>query len=568
MATTQLFLLLSLSLSSVFAAQDELNQLISDKERIVNELSSLALKAYNRRCPYNCSAVCAPASCGSPLPEGANCTNAYGTETIEVPCEQTCSDRRLNFKVSNIRTATEEMNAVISTEECWTRDLDEMFRNNYEYDSVHTQQSLRWQYIATTSGFFRLFPGQVIVDCHAYDPRIRPWYVAATSGPKDVVLIIDVSASMLNHGRLDLAKGAAATVIETLTSADFVAVVLFSDSADQLLIPGQEPNTLIRATYDNITALSKEVEGITAEGGTNFEAAFELAFGILGATGENSSGCHTAILFLTDGFPNKGKQSLKDITGLVRNRNDILKAVIFTYTLGTGLQAKLTDLTKDIACQSNGIYAHVNDGGNLREQLSQYYDYFASLRRAGDENVTWVEPYTDYAGAGLLVTASKPVYDFSSTPVRLIGVIAIDILVSDLQRAGGAVNESDYQDLIKRLADRRTCPRIDTSNVTLCELELIRESGRGQICVGTDLPEDCNRPLSPTCNGTSPENINYCNYAHSFYKNNPTAFLDEVCCSDSSQLLAACSGAISKVLAQPVLMLICFSVWVICNRNS
>lgn len=24
-----------------------------------------------------------------------------------------------------------------------------------------------------------------------YDPRLRPWYIAATSGPKDVVIILD-----------------------------------------------------------------------------------------------------------------------------------------------------------------------------------------------------------------------------------------------------------------------------------------------------------------------------------------------------------------------------------------
>ena len=24
-----------------------------------------------------------------------------------------------------------------------------------------------------------------------YDPRVRPWYIAATSGPKDVVIVLD-----------------------------------------------------------------------------------------------------------------------------------------------------------------------------------------------------------------------------------------------------------------------------------------------------------------------------------------------------------------------------------------
>ena len=50
----------------------------------------------------------------------------------------------------------------------------------------------------------------------ADDPRIRPWYVAASSGPKDVVIVLDVSGSMSQYNRLDLAKEAAETVINTL----------------------------------------------------------------------------------------------------------------------------------------------------------------------------------------------------------------------------------------------------------------------------------------------------------------------------------------------------------------
>ena len=36
--------------------------------------------------------------------------------------------------------------------------------------------------------------------CSDYDARFRPWYAAAASGPKDVVLTLDNSGSMLNNG--------------------------------------------------------------------------------------------------------------------------------------------------------------------------------------------------------------------------------------------------------------------------------------------------------------------------------------------------------------------------------
>lgn len=48
-------------------------------------------------------------------------------------------------------------------------------------------------------------------ECYGYDPRRRPWFVAASSGPKDLVLVLDTSGSMNDYGRLDLLKEAAIT---------------------------------------------------------------------------------------------------------------------------------------------------------------------------------------------------------------------------------------------------------------------------------------------------------------------------------------------------------------------
>ena len=61
-------------------------------------------------------------------------------------------------------------------------------------------------YIGTSLGSFRAYPTFRQVDeetgeCTDYDPRFRPWYVIATSGAKNVILMIDKSGSMLN-GRI------------------------------------------------------------------------------------------------------------------------------------------------------------------------------------------------------------------------------------------------------------------------------------------------------------------------------------------------------------------------------
>ena len=111
-------------------------------------------------------------------------------------------------------------------------------------------------YIGTSLGSFRSYPASRQLDeegnCQDYDPRYRPWYVTATSGAKNVILMIDTSGSM--HGdRLQIAKDAATAVVNTLSNNDFVGVIQFGSTASTLY-----SNKIIRAT-------STDKEGIIAE---------------------------------------------------------------------------------------------------------------------------------------------------------------------------------------------------------------------------------------------------------------------------------------------------------------
>ena len=61
--------------------------------------------------------------------------------------------------------------------------------------------AVSYQYFGSSRGFIRVFPGRpwernVIGFRVDYDPRFRPWFTAATSGPKDVVIVVDASRSM------------------------------------------------------------------------------------------------------------------------------------------------------------------------------------------------------------------------------------------------------------------------------------------------------------------------------------------------------------------------------------
>ena len=82
---------------------------------------------------------------------------------------------------------------------CFTRGLDAWFQNKRANDSAYWANlgvEPRSMYFGSRNGAFRIYPARQSEVCGIYDPRLRPWYVAASSGPKNVIMILDTSGSM------------------------------------------------------------------------------------------------------------------------------------------------------------------------------------------------------------------------------------------------------------------------------------------------------------------------------------------------------------------------------------
>ena len=82
---------------------------------------------------------------------------------------------------------------------------------------------IKWQYFASVEGVYTGFPVFDDQDpCDYLEHRYRPWYVeSATPEAKDVVLVIDSSASMTGN-KFTIAKKAAKTVLDSLNPKDQV----------------------------------------------------------------------------------------------------------------------------------------------------------------------------------------------------------------------------------------------------------------------------------------------------------------------------------------------------------
>jgi uncharacterized protein YegL len=358
-----------------------------------------------------------------------------------------------------------------------------------------------YSYFGSATGLFRQYPGQYQTTCGNYDCRLRKWYVGGSSGPKNIVLVLDTSKSMEGEP-LRILIEAAKRVVNTLSVADRVAIISFGTEAHLI----GDGSLLYEANKENVGLILDHIIGLRADGLTNFYEAFQTAFSVL----EDSEGagkavdCNSGILFFTDGELNTGDPSITHQTvlnlvetKLAERKNISHPTLLMTYVVGS--DTSVQELPRQLAClHEYGVFSIIDDFDDVIDSLSSYYKLFAfGLRTGSNEGfVSWVGPY-EFAQSGLVgTTASLPVY--SKVSGLFIGVVAIDILIDAFNKAiGGNTDES-----IRRIA-RQSIAKCPSLSFTLCELESYRLQSSGKtctaICNDTDLVDidELRCPIDP-----------------------------------------------------------------------
>ena len=394
-------------------------------------------------------------------------------------------------------------------------------------------------YFGSQHGPFRIYPGMGRDQCGEFDPRVRPWYVAASSGPKNVIMVLDKSGSMQGQ-RMELLKSAAKRVVNTLSVADRVALIAFDSEVQEISNNG----FLYTANTTNKEALVKAIDGLEAGSRTNFYDAFESAFDLLDRTAENefTVPCNTAVLFFTDGemtYPPEIKPI--DVQTLVYKR--IIKSegimnkpiFMFTYSISESGEDAHT-FPRELACSvENGVWSQIGDDDEIISSLSNYQRLF-SLGLGDSKNtgfVAWVEPYIFFTSGTLGTAVSAPVYDRSKTPALFLGVVGIDFSLEALNialtNATDSNSKSATEESIRRVVLQSTarCPSI---NLTLCELESYRRQGSAgmeALCTSNCSAQDYLQVEEKKCDSIS-------DYPSNLWQNTNTtnvAYSDRVCCT-------------------------------------
>ena len=310
-------------------------------------------------------------------------------------------------------------------------------------------------------------------------------YAATASGPKDMILILDTSSSMTSDTsngatRLEIMQEAASAVLDTLTNNDYATVIQFSTDAESY------SNTLLSVTDKNRCLLENYIDNLEAGGITNYEAAFELAFKLMNNSIINGdiTGCSAqVILFLTDGAITEGNTKIVELIEDLKNDNNI-DFKILTYGIGDDLNSDDLSKLKDIACKNNGIYYKIDDiNDNLSSTMASYYQLFVSLRETSNAddiaNVKWID-YIDALTGYRLISANLPVYDKTTDPYTLLGVVVSDVaserlINTNLSEWGNDTGIYDDFDIIfnNMMNSSKQCAKFDFNYK---QLETIRKT--------------------------------------------------------------------------------------------
>lgn len=249
----------------------------------------------------------------------------------------------------------------------WSEELDQTFINNFEHDP-----SLSWQYFGSATGFMRQYPATMWnpkpVDL--FDCRTRGWYIEAATSPKDIIILVDTSGSMMGM-RKEIARHVVNNILDTLGNNDFVNIITFSNETHEVVPCFND--TLVQANLANVRELKDAIADMRTERIANFSLVLGQAFRLLERFRVNREGasCNQAIMLITDGVPYNYKEIFQEWNwnNTDEPEKSDMPVRVFTYLIGR----EVTDVreVKWMACANRGYYVHLSTFAEVRERVNK-----------------------------------------------------------------------------------------------------------------------------------------------------------------------------------------------------
>jgi Ca-activated chloride channel family protein len=177
----------------------------------------------------------------------------------------------------------------------------------------------------------------------------------ATTTPRDITLVLDVSGSMQGQ-KMSQARAAGAQVLGTLRPTDRFRLIDFSTDVHSFR------DQFVFATPENLRAARRYLDDLDATGSTNIEAALREAMRI-----EPTPDRLPVVLFVTDGAPTVGERDPLRLADLARRDSRGQRPRVFSF--GVGADVNVT-LLEQLAIEGRGTSQFVRPDESVERSVA------------------------------------------------------------------------------------------------------------------------------------------------------------------------------------------------------
>jgi Ca-activated chloride channel family protein len=172
---------------------------------------------------------------------------------------------------------------------------------------------------------------------------------------RNLVFLLDVSGSMASSDKLPLVRTAMRMLVDTLTSRDRIAIVVYA-GASGIVLPSTNGGHKDR--------IHEAIARLEAGGSTNGGAGIQLAYQV--AQEQFVKGGINRVILATDGDFNVGVTNQGDLTRLIEEKR---ASGIFLSVLGVGTGNTKDSTMEKLADRGNGNYAYLDSLHEARRVL-------------------------------------------------------------------------------------------------------------------------------------------------------------------------------------------------------
>ncbi|CAJ0576960.1 unnamed protein product, partial [Mesorhabditis spiculigera] len=268
-------------------------------------------------------------------------------------------------------------------------DIDQVYRSNRE-----GTRDLAFQLFCSESGFMRYFPAAPWYWDHEtdrdvldlFDCRNSEWYINGATCSKNVLIMLDMSGSMLGQ-RYEIAKQTTEAILETLSHNDYFNILPFAANPQFLDEECSKQHPMLQATMRNKKYLRALMNNITSEGKAEYDAAIEKAFATLKGLPRDIEWMHKDEVEQSGrNFTLEGKHTIEFPERLLIVTDEYMKAIrVFTFLIGE--EAIDFEQVRNMACQNRGYMVHIQNMADVEEKIQNYIRVMSRPLGAHDKDI-------------------------------------------------------------------------------------------------------------------------------------------------------------------------------------